>query len=194
MNNHLRTYSLDRIEVQKREGVEPPKLTGYASVFNSYSYDFGGWVEVVLPGAFDRSLAENDVRALAHHDKQQVLGRLSVETLKLWTDQKGLGFEVLLPDTTYAWNLLESIKRGDIDGCSIGFHFRKHHWETRDNQEVHVVEDVDLQEVSIGVTWQAFPEAKVQLRDLHEAYESRKLRRQREINTRICEILELETR
>ena len=41
------------------------KLTGYAAVFNSFSQDLGGFVEIIRPGAFRDALAGGaDVRGL----------------------------------------------------------------------------------------------------------------------------------
>ena len=52
------------------------KLSGYAIVFNAMSLDLGGFKEIILPEAVDRTLSEAlDVRALVDHDTGKVIGR-----------------------------------------------------------------------------------------------------------------------
>lgn len=97
------------------------QITGYASVFNTYSRDLGGFVEQVLPGAFRKTIQEADVRALVNHDKNMILGRTKAGTLALAEDSTGLHYVIDVPDTTYARDLLASIERRDITGSSFGF-------------------------------------------------------------------------
>ena len=78
-------------------------LRGYAIAFNSISEDLGGFREIILPDAVDRTLRERlDVRALVDHDPSQVLGRTTAGTLRLEKDAKGLIAEIDPPDTTPA--------------------------------------------------------------------------------------------
>ena len=48
-----------------------------------------------------------------------MLGRVGAGTLKLTPDQKGLRFEVTLPDTNYANDLYENVRSGNMGGCSF---------------------------------------------------------------------------
>ena len=89
-------------------------IEGYAAVFSKRSdpiYDY--FVEEIKPGAFDGVLT-NDVRALIDHDAGRVIGRSSNKTLRFGVDEIGLRYEVDLPDTQEARDLLTLIKRGDI--------------------------------------------------------------------------------
>lgn len=132
--------------------VSPGKLAGYAAVFNSQSRDLGGFVERILPGAFQRSLTKPDnIRALLEHDPQRLLGRVGSRTLSLQEDSKGLHFELSLPDTSYGRDLGVLVERGDISGCSFGFHVPKggDHWEMRSGQLMRDLVVVDLQEITI---------------------------------------------
>jgi uncharacterized protein len=104
-------------------------IQGYAAMFNSPSQDLGGFIEVIKPGAFTRSLANGaDVRFLFNHDANFVLGRTTAGTLRLTEDNIGLRFECDLPDTQTANDLHTSIKRGDINQCSFGFYCIADNW------------------------------------------------------------------
>jgi HK97 family phage prohead protease len=88
----------------------------------------GGFVEVIEPGAFDhlidgrRSTAAEDVVALWNHDAGQLLGRTSAKTLRLWSDARGLWYEVdPIPNTTLGRDLIEHLKLGNIRGSSFAF-------------------------------------------------------------------------
>ena len=130
----------------------PGKLWGYAAIYNSPSQDLGGFVEQILPGAFNRSLKNpGNIRALLEHDPQRLLGRVGSRTLTLQEEWKGLRFELSLPDTSYARDLGVLVERGDIAGCSFGFRVPKggDHWEMRSGQLMRDLVTVDLQEITI---------------------------------------------
>jgi uncharacterized protein len=132
--------------------VSPGKLAGYAAVYNSHSQDLGGFVERIMPGAFKRSLSNPDqIRALLEHDHKQVLGRVGSKTLSLQEDSKGLYFELLLPDTSYARDLGVLVERGDISGCSFGFRVPAggDRWEMRSGTLTRDLITVDLHEITI---------------------------------------------
>ena len=104
-------------------------IIGYASMFNSPSQDLGGFVEVIRPGAFTKSLENGaDVRCLFNHDENQILGRNTSGTLRLAEDSVGLRFECELGNQSYANDLYESIQRGDVDQCSFGFYCVRDNW------------------------------------------------------------------
>jgi HK97 family phage prohead protease len=143
------------------------KLTGYAAVFNSLSEDLGGFRERILPGAFSRTIKTADVRALINHDPSRVLGRTTTGSLTLAEDSKGLKFTCSLPATTYASDLIESVRRGDISQCSFGFQAREDRWVPGQKQGNSIREliDVDLFDVS-AVTYPAYTDTSIQERSL----------------------------
>ncbi len=105
------------------------KVTGYAARFNTRSRNLGGaapWFEIILPGAFP-PLDKQDCRALWNHDPKQLLARskFGKGTLKLSIDSVGLRYEFDAPQSTIGNDLLESIKRGDLDESSFSFSVAK---------------------------------------------------------------------
>ncbi len=149
--------------------ADPLRIEGYAAVFNVPSHDLGGFIEKVKPGAFARAItAKSDVRALINHDPNCVIGRTKAGTLQLSEDSKGLRFIATLPNTNYARDLYESIRRGDMDQCSFSFTPVKQTWgEMRQADGSYIgtrdLEDVDLFDVS-AVTYPAYEETSVSAR------------------------------
>lgn len=102
-------------------------VEGYAAVF--YREDdpgteyalWEGYVERILPGAFDRAIREDDARCLFNHDSDHILGRTKPKTLLLSVDSVGLRYRAELPETQCGRDVRISIERGDIDGSSFGF-------------------------------------------------------------------------
>lgn len=147
-----------------------PGIEGYAAVFNQKSADMG-FREIVLPGAFDRAIAnDSDVRGLVDHLSPMVLGRTKSRTLQLGVDDHGLKINIpKLPDTTYGRDLVVKMEREDVDGMSFSFDTRSDRWHTEDGEEVRELIDVDLFDVSV-VTYPAYPQTDVALRSL-KAYQ-----------------------
>ncbi len=150
------------LEVRKVAG-EPSTIHGYAAVFGALSLDLGGWRERIAPGAFTRSVAENDVRALWDHNSLYVLGRNRAGTLELEEDERGLGVAIKPPATTWAADLLASMQRGDVNQMSFGFYVRQDEWLEEDGMLVRVLRDVDLFDVSV-VTYPAYPQTSAEAR------------------------------
>jgi uncharacterized protein len=147
-----RTFDISNIQTRSKEN-EPVKISGYAAVFNSRT-SIGNWFdEIIAPGAFDRSISARnaDIRALVNHDWNKVIGRTKAQTLVLREDEKGLYFDIELPNTSYARDLAESMERGDIDQCSFGFHvdYGKERWDYSQEPALRTLEEVELFEVSI---------------------------------------------
>jgi HK97 family phage prohead protease len=143
-----------RVGVELRAGGDKksPRLVGHAAVYNSPSQDLGGFIEIVRPGAFTRTLkSDRDPLALVQHMPQLVLGRRSAGTLRLQEDQRGLAFEIDLPQTMAAADLLVSVERGDVRGASFAFSTPKggDKWEMRGDQVVRELIDVDLHEITV---------------------------------------------
>lgn len=111
----------------------PDGLTfeGYAAVFNlpSLTMAFPGvnggrqFREVIRPGAFTKTLAENpDVTLRYQHNMTTLpLGRTKAGTLALAQDDRGLRVQANLPDNEWGRPIRDSIARGDVSGMSFRF-------------------------------------------------------------------------
>jgi HK97 family phage prohead protease len=147
-----------------------PVITGHAAVFNQRSRDLGGFYEVIAPGAFANTIKSADTRALFNHDQNFVLGRVKSGTLALSEDEKGLFVRISPPDSIWANDLLESIKRGDIDQMSFAFSVSEagQTWQRSGGEVLRTLLNIDeLFDVS-PVTNPAYPQTDVSARSFFE--------------------------
>ncbi len=162
--NKKETFILftDQLKVEKREDGEKEsrKIVGYAAMFDKWSRNFGTWFrEKIQRGAFDDT-DMTDVVALFNHDPDRILARVG-KTLKLDVDELGLRFEFEAPNTTTGNDLLESINRGDVTGCSFAFTIKEDEWHDSETDEVE--EDRIITKIGrlfdVGpVTFPAYPD------------------------------------
>jgi hypothetical protein len=163
-----RDFKLDlsKCEVRSAEGDAPATFSGYAAVFNELSVNLGGFRERIQPGAF-RSAVEDgqDVRFLINHDSNLILGR-TPRTITLTEDEIGLRVECELPNTSYANDLVESMRREDINQMSFGFITRSDDWKEKDAETglpIRELIEADLFDVSV-VTYPAYPDTTAEVR------------------------------
>ena len=160
-----------RIEPQADGGL--PVIEGHAAIFDSLSQDLGGifpFKEKISKGAFKASIDKDDVRALWNHDPNYVLGRNRAGTLELKETVKGLLVRIHPPDTAWARDLTESIKRGDVSQMSFGFIVEKESWTVEEGLDIRTLERVKLFDVS-PVTFPAYLETDVGVRGALESYD-----------------------
>ena len=104
----------------EKTGKKKTVIRGYAALFQSDSQDLGGFVERILPGAFDNVIKRGtDVVALYNHEPMFLLGRESSGTLRLAVDERGLRYEIDAPESRA--DVVEAIERGDVRGSSFAF-------------------------------------------------------------------------
>ena len=176
--NNLELRSYDSLETRVREQADKPTvLSGHAAVFNVRSYlmppERTGppvpFYERILPGAFSESLQTRNVFALVGHDKNRVLGSTKSGTLKLQEDETGLAYEITLPDTSYARDLIELCKRGDLTTCSFGFGNTKGEISQGEGgHPLRTLSQIQLGEVSVGVFMPAYDQTSMQIRSIQE--------------------------
>lgn len=146
-------------EVETRAKGSSIWVEGYASVFEKRSGNLGGFLEVVKPTAFNKTLREADVRALWNHDPQYVLGRTGAGTLELSVDTSGLYYRSLLPNTSYARDLAALLERRDVRESSFTFFKVQDEWDlTEEGYPQRSLVEVGLIDVA-PVTFPAYPDA-----------------------------------
>jgi HK97 family phage prohead protease len=142
--------------------TEGNTIRGYAAVFNSPSEDLGGFIEYIAPGAFD-SVMNDDVRGFYNHDWNYLLGRKSSGTLRLFIDEVGLGYEIDLPNTSYANDLAELMKRGDVNQSSFAFMIESDKWIIEGDKWTRIIEKVSRLIDVAPVVIPAYPAATSKL-------------------------------
>lgn len=158
-----------RTETATPDGIR--RLSGYASVFNTASELIGGqFREIIMPGAFYKTLQESDVVALWQHDTAKPIARRSKSTLRLQEDGHGLATEIDLPASPLGNDVYESVHRGDVQGMSFGFRVPKgkDKWAREDGVLTRRIFEVALIEVS-PVTFPAYQATDIVARSIVEA-------------------------
>lgn len=119
------------VEVRTKDNEDDSMvINGYALKYNTWSQDLGGFIETIDKQAL-KNADMSDVRCLIDHDSSRILGRTTAKTLKLESDDVGLRFECTLPNTSYAKDLYENVRVGNINQCSFGFEVDKNGDELR---------------------------------------------------------------
>ena len=147
--------------------TEPPKIEGYASVFNE-SADLGAFTETIDERAFAEVMSD-DVRMLFNHDANYPLARSrnGEGTLQMSVDERGLYFSFPVGPQSYAQDLHKSIQRGDVDQASFAFTVEEDEWEEREDGTIHrhITRIGSLVDLSV-VTYPAYAATEVVARSL----------------------------
>lgn len=162
----------DVTELRVQPEGESAVIEGHAAIFDSLSQDLGfmfPFKERINKGAFKSSLEKDDIRALWNHDANYVLGRNKAGTLELTETNKGLRVRIHPPDTQWARDLIESIRRGDVTQMSFGFVVEKETWSVEGKEDIRTLEKVKLYDVS-PVTFPAYLDTDVGVRSAMERY------------------------
>lgn len=135
-----RTLRTDCAHLHVREtgedGLPSRTITGYAIMFNTpsaplWSDDDSEAREVISPEAITKELLDScDIKFTMYHDRQLILGRSNKGsgTLGYFVDDKGVGFNLELPNSPNGDEALELVSRGDLSGCSFAFTTR--YWDS----------------------------------------------------------------
>lgn len=158
---------MERRIVELRAAEDGKTIAGEIP-YNRESVLLWNFREVIAPGAFSRSIVENDVRAFWNHDSAQPIGRVQNRTLRFADGPAALAFEIDLPDTQAGRDAYSLIRDGYVSQMSFGFTVGKagQQWgKASDGTDIRTLLDVELIEVS-PVTMPAYPDTSVGLRAL----------------------------
>jgi len=172
-NNLERRYVNAKIELRGTDAE--PVVSGYAARFNELSEELWGFKEKITQGAFSEAIRGADIRALFNHDPSQIVARTKNNTLKVWEDEYGLRYE-FTPNmkTTAGRDLVEHLRRGDIDQSSFAFSMEGgvEEWDDSGDMPVRILKKIGrLYDVS-PVTYPAYPSTSVGLRSAEEIYKA----------------------
>jgi HK97 family phage prohead protease len=129
-----------------------------------------GFIEIIKPGAFTKTIKEGDVRALWNHDSKSILARQKTGGLVLEDREDGLHFTIKIPESrAFAMDAYDVVKTGDADGVSFGFRTIKDTWIDEEGEPLkRELNEVELFEVSVGVTFPAYSGSKASTRALND--------------------------
>ena len=125
-------------------------IEGFASVFNNID----SYSDIVMPGAFTKSISKRKPVMLWQHNSDQPIG--------VWDEMeersKGLYVKGRILETAMGNDAYKLVKAGAITGMSIGYSAKK--WETDTEKEVRKLTELELYEVSL-VTFPANEKALI---------------------------------
>lgn len=148
----VRNASVDNVRLDTRT------IEGYAIVFNSLS-EYLGFYETIEQGAVtEDTIKKSDVFARFNHSEEKVLARSKYGegSLSLTLDEKGLKYSFIAPNTELGNELIEHIKRGDIDSSSFAFIVSTDDgsevWETKEGNTYRTIKKIDCL-VDVSPVW-----------------------------------------
>lgn len=183
-DRHVQPGSLERrltlspglVETRAADGDAGPVIFGHGAVVNSWTQigpDSWGWREQIAAGAFAKTIAEADVRAMFNHDPNRLLGRSSAGTLRLTEDDRGLRYEIdVNPDDPQAVSVHAMVARGDVTGSSFWFRVLREEWVDADvadsGMDERTILEVELIETG-PVTFPAYTDAESEVASIDAA-------------------------
>lgn len=171
-NTEIR-YEAGNVEVRAYNNEEEKsgrKLTGYAVRFNDVTTIGNQFKERVSPSAFEGVNMSNTL-ALWNHNYDEPVGRAG-KNLDLSVDDKGLRFDIDLPDTTRGNDIAELVRTGVVGGMSFGFTIRDDEWNNEGEMPTRTINQIeDLFEITFTPI-PAYPTTEVAMRSLEAAMET----------------------
>lgn len=154
---------------------ESRKIGGLAIAVESKSELLGGsFYETIKRSAVDDNLIKsNDIKLYMNHDSTQgtiARSKFGKGSLRLFVTDKGLEFETEVPDTEKGNEVLEGIRRGDIDACSFAMIPDSVTWT--ENEDGTFSRDINsfkiIDELSILSCLPAYSATEVDMRSLED--------------------------
>jgi HK97 family phage prohead protease len=124
-------YGPTRIELREDDDGEAKGITGLG-IPTGVTADIGWFTEEIDPAAVRHAVTEDwDIRGLFNHDPNMLLGKTGSGTMSIRSAKAGLEYDIPeLPETRA--DVLESVKRRDIDGNSFSFTVGIEEWDERE--------------------------------------------------------------
>lgn len=129
-------YEVSDIRIEQRSDNPDTgrTISGYAAKFDKWSVPLYGWfTELISRGAFD-GCDMSDVIMCFNHAENTILARTISKTLLLEVDDIGLRFCFEAPNTTCGNDMVELVRRGDINQCSFRFAVSEDKWVYADDE------------------------------------------------------------
>ena len=165
----IRLYKAD-YKVTKDDEKEEKRVSGYAALFETDSRDLG-FIETISRDAFEDRLEDNVILTF-NHDPNLMLDRNIGGSLKLSTDERGLRYDAVLPNTTTANDVAELMSRGLLYESSFAFTVEDDSWSQDGDITRRTINKigrlVDVSIVGVG----AYANTDVALRSKQEFEES----------------------
>ena len=122
MKLNFKSVPLTGVELKFDEGGR--RFKGYASTFNGND----SYGDTILPGAYQKTIAENMPKMFWGHDWDIPIGKW----LSAVEDEKGLLVEgEFTPGNAQAEAVMSAMKHGTVDGLSIGFRLAEGDYESK---------------------------------------------------------------
>lgn len=156
-----KTLFLKDVKLRTEDGSDGKKYLIGLIPYNSEGANITGrYKEVITDTAFNQSLnSKRRIVALKNHNDDYPLGNTESGTLTLTSTKEGLECKCELPVTSFANDLVVSVERGDCAGMSFGFIPVKED----SKEDITYLREVKLLEVSYGVVFPFYPEAKAEI-------------------------------
>jgi uncharacterized protein len=150
--NEIRTLWIQHLETRSQADTNP-KITGRAAVYGEFHLLMDMWgdhfYERIQQGALTETLAgDHDIFALKNHNWNEILGRTGTN-LALSDQENGLYFELVPNQSTLGRDILEDVRSGLIQGCSIGFRIVDQEWEERKGGWFRTINRLELREITL---------------------------------------------
>lgn len=162
------------LTVTEDEGVTT--LGGYAILWGQPSRPIiekgVTFIERIQRGACRDSIKAG-IACLVEHRPELILGKTPL-TLQVEEDEIGLRFQVNLPDTQAGRDVLTSIKRGDIGGCSFNMRMAKSNWARDVDGLQREVTYFELNEITL-TAFPSYPQSMVEIVKQYDGYKENQM-------------------
>lgn len=129
MEKELRSIEIRTVEDSR-------KIEGVSIVFNALSNDLGGFREQIIPEAIEGVIEQSDIFFLYNHTSDRgflARSRNGSGSLQTEVREDGVYFSFDAPRTALGDEVLEYLKRGDVNQCSFAFAVEADKWEKQED-------------------------------------------------------------